>query len=55
MAQRMRDSYGPWVIDWVAEGLARAVPGFDRTPSPRPAGPASMTSSSWTEPARSPM
>jgi len=30
MADRMRDSFGPHVIEWVAAGLEPVVPGFDR-------------------------
>jgi hypothetical protein len=30
MADRMRDSFGPDVIEWVAAGLEPVVPGFDR-------------------------
>jgi 3-methyladenine DNA glycosylase AlkC len=29
VAERLRDSYGPDVIDWVAAGLERVLPGFD--------------------------
>jgi 3-methyladenine DNA glycosylase AlkC len=30
MAPRWRDSYGPWVIEWVAEALGSAHPALDR-------------------------
>jgi 3-methyladenine DNA glycosylase AlkC len=30
MAERLRDSFGPEVIEWIASGLERAVPLFDR-------------------------